>query len=193
MSFLALARARRSVFQFDVQRQVSWQDLEPLLEAGHWAPNHHLTQPWRFLVLGQQTQAQLAEVYAHARALKQMKTREGGDELFAQFKARAVERFMAMPVVVMVACQVVADPLQAEEDYAACCCAVQNLLLAAADAGLGAQWSTHPMIADAQVVRQLGLDSDGWRLVAMVYVGWPKMIPPPPPRRLLQEVVVRLP
>ena len=36
---------------------VDRQTLEELLELARWAPNHHLTEPWEFRVVGPHTLA----------------------------------------------------------------------------------------------------------------------------------------
>ena len=55
-------KARRTVVSFEpepVQREV----LEEVLEYGVWAPNHHLTEPWRFIGIGEEAKVKLAERY----------------------------------------------------------------------------------------------------------------------------------
>lgn len=189
MQFNQVVMSRRSVFKF-TQQAVHFSDIEPLLQAAVMAPNHGLTQPWRFLWLGDVTKMALSEHYGHARALKKV-VLDAPD--FAEHKAAAMARFMAIPAVLMVACRIDEHPTVAEEDYAATCCAVQNLLLAATDSGLGAQWSTHPMIGDAAVLALLGLDAKRMRVVAMVYLGYPAVMPPEPPRKAVHEFVTLFP
>ena len=48
--FEAIAE-RRSVKEFTA-RELEREEIESLLEAVVWAPNHRLTEPWRFYVLG---------------------------------------------------------------------------------------------------------------------------------------------
>jgi nitroreductase len=189
MLFNQVVMMRRSIFRF-TEKKVLLADILPLLTAAVMAPNHGLTQPWQFLWVGEQTKTAMAESYGHARALKKSSV-ETMD--FVTEKNRAVARFMAIPAVLMVACRIDDDPIVAEEDYAATCCAVQNLLLAATDQGLGAQWSTHPMIRDKAVLEALGLDAQKMRVVAMVYLGYPAAVPPEPPRKAASEFLMILP
>ncbi len=189
MQFNQVVMSRRSIFKFDPKR-IELEVIKPLLQAAVMAPNHGLTQPWQFLWLGEQTKVVLAEYYGHARALKKYSVDAAE---FKGEKNRAIARFLAVPGVLMVACRVEDDPIVAEEDYAATCCAVQNLLLAATDKGLGSQWSTHPMIRDARVLAALGLGEQKMRLVAMVYLGYPAFIPPEPPRKAVSESLTVLP
>jgi nitroreductase len=189
MQFNQVVMSRRSIFKFD-DKAVALVDILPLLTMAVMAPNHGLTQPWHFLWIGDQTKSTLAKYYGHARALKKYSV-DAPD--FAEQKSRAVARFMAIPAVLMVACRIDDNPIMAEEDYAATCCAVQNLLLAATDQGLGAQWSTHPMIRDKALLDVLGLDAQKMRVVAMVYLGYPAIIPSEPPRKAASEFLTVLP
>ena len=53
-------RTRRTVKAFDPQ-PVDRATLEELLELARWAPNHNLTNPWRFRVVGSQALARLKQ------------------------------------------------------------------------------------------------------------------------------------
>src|SRR3954447_23529588 len=44
-------RSRRTIKAFEPQ-PVARETLEELLELARWAPNHNLTNPWRFRVVG---------------------------------------------------------------------------------------------------------------------------------------------
>lgn len=185
MELVSAIQQRRSVFKF-TDKPVTLADVMPLLSLAVLAPNHRLTQPWRFLWIGAQTKQALSAYYAEAKALKKV---DRANPAFVDYYQYAQQRFMATPAILMVACQTNDDPVIAEEDYAATCCAIQNFLLAVTDQGLGAQWSTHPIIKDEQVLALLGLDAQKERLIAMIYLGYPAQIPPAPPRKTVQAIL----
>ncbi|MCH9742071.1 MAG: nitroreductase [Proteobacteria bacterium] len=189
MELVSAIQQRRSVFKFTDQ-PVGLADIMPLLSLAVLAPNHRLTQPWQFLWVGPQTQQVLSAYYAEAKALKKV---DRAHPTFADYYQSAQQRFMETPAILMVACRVNDDPVIAEEDFAATCCAVQNFLLAVTDKGLGAQWSTHPIIRDKRVLDLLKLDAQKTRVVAMVYLGYPAVIPQEPPRRAESEFLTVLP
>ena len=142
--------------------------IQRIIDAAVWAPNHHMTEPWRFQVLAGRSRAQLGEAVAtwlrRERDLTDPATQ-------AEIKG-ARSRLTRAPVVVVVGQVVADDALTALEDYAACCCATQNLLLAAHAEGLAAKWRTGPM-AEAPAAKQfLGL-READRIVAYVYLGYP--------------------
>ena len=60
-------RTRRTVKAFEPQ-PVEQPVLDELLELARWAPNHHLTNPWRFRVVGPRSLERLKEVAADLAA-----------------------------------------------------------------------------------------------------------------------------
>jgi nitroreductase len=156
--------------------------VEQLIAAAVRAPNHHLTEPWRFVVLA--GDARRAVGAAHARAVA--RARPGYPEAGLAKEAARLER---APVVV--ACVVRpsgSDPVTAREDRDAVAAAAENLLLAAHARGLGAMWRTGTMADEPEVHRALGLEP-GDAIVAFVYLGWPDDgSPPPTARRSVEEV-----
>jgi nitroreductase len=83
--------------------------LDELFELARWAPNHHLTQPWRFRVLGSETLARLKEAGGPTEALK-------------------LDR---APTLVVASAKLSGDLVQDEEDLHATACAVYAVLLGA--------------------------------------------------------------
>jgi nitroreductase len=144
--------------------------VEELLDAARWAPSGGNLQPWRFVVV----------------------TAAGRRRELAS--AALGQSFIAQAPVVIAVCVVVEESgrvygdrgreLYALQDTAA---ATENLLLAAAHAGLGACWVG--AFDEGRVQRALDLDS-GWRPVALVPIGHPAESPGRCPRRPLEEVVV---
>jgi nitroreductase len=142
--------------------------LESLVEAARWAPNHHLTEPWRFIIVTGDARRDLAEA---------MVTELSGDATDAAKAEREAigirTKVVRSPVIIVVAQTGRPDnPEKDLEDYAACACATQNLLLAAHAEGLAAKWSTGKAAISPAAKAFLGLDPSD-RLVAYVYLGYP--------------------
>lgn len=142
--------------------------IEQVLEAAVWAPNHRLTEPWRFYVLSGASLAEAAELRARATeesvgAATEAVRRSKGDE--------ARRKALAAPVCIVVAVQQAADPAVRDEDYAATAAAIQNMLLAARGLGLAAFWGTGILTGYAPFYQLLGLTSDQ-RIVGLVQLGY---------------------
>ncbi len=73
---LPFIQSRRTCYQFleKIESPVHLTSIKACLKAAIYAPNHKLTQPWRFWLAGEDTQRQLAHIYADNRALKNSQT-----------------------------------------------------------------------------------------------------------------------
>lgn len=133
-----------------------------LLEAGVRAPNHHLTQPWRFVVLTNEARIELGEAWAAGAR------REGKDP------DRVREKALRAPVII----GVIERPKTGhkkvikEEEHYATGAAIQNILLAAHAEGLAAMVRTGDAVAMPEVRTYLGLGDDE-AIAALIYVGYP--------------------
>ena len=167
---LALIKARRTCYQFLPQATNPLTDLEikQCLEASIWAPNHKLTQPWRFWVIGKEMQRKLAVIYADNRAAKKA---EANSEIYQGLYSKALEKFMTIPQIILVGQVLANDQYTAKEDYAACACAIQNFQLMAWQQSIGVQWSTGPILTDSRSYALLGLPSEDIALIGALYMG----------------------
>lgn len=189
MEVLEAIISRRSIKKF-TDAPVTSEALRRALGAGIWAQNHHLTQPWRFIVLGPQTHRALAI----ANADVQLESMTQGDEIVREkVRMGAEAKFMSKPVIVVVTYVLSGSELDRREDFAATCCAIQNIQLAAWDEGLGMQWSSNNMTRHARTYTLLGVDRAEQEIIAFLYFGYPAEAPPVQTRRGLAEVMRRLP
>ena len=163
-SMETLIRRRRSVGRSE--GELSRATVGELIEAATWAPNHHLTEPWKFTVLTGEARRKLGDVWAKARADELALEGEKRDG-FMQGEAKKPLR---APVLIVVSTRTDPDPVVAEEDFAATAAAVQNLLLVAAEREYSAMWRTGDMVRSTPVKTYLGLDESD-RIVAIVYLG----------------------
>lgn len=168
-------QTRRSVKEYE-DRPVSRQEVSRLLEAARWAPNHRMTEPWAFYVLGPETQ----RVYAEVRGA--LKSEGVTDPEAARAVRTKVEReSLGIPRMVAVASHVADDPEIRAEDFAAVWMGIQNLLLAAWESGIGGYIRTGGILRHPRLRKVLGLPEDQ-RLLAFVQLGRPASVPDPKPR-----------
>lgn len=155
-------RTRRSIGRSE--GDVDERTIRELIEAAVAAPNHHLTQPWRFTVVRGDARGRLGDLWAARYADE---TAPAARDAFIEGQ-RA--KLLRAPVIVVVSTRTDVDPLRATEDRDATAAAVENFLLAAHARGLAAAWRTGRIAADIEVKRFLGLDPSD-RIVAFVYLG----------------------
>lgn len=173
MSVFNLIKSRRSVYQFN-DNEVGRSVIDHCLEAAVWAPNHKLTEPWRFWVLGKEVKQALGQIYADNRALKKF---EAGSKAYQEAFDHAIQKFDRIPRIVLVGQVRADDPVVYKEDYAACSCAIQNFSLAAWEQKLGVQWSTGPIIHDQRTYDLLGIESNQIDLIGALYCGYWDCLP----------------
>jgi nitroreductase len=158
-------RTRRTHKAFGAE-PVGREELEALLDLARWAPNHNLTNPWRFRVVGPQARA----------ALKAAAGPEGAAKL-----DRA-------PTLVVASAVRSDDPVQDEEDLLATACAVLIVLLGAHARGLASYWRT-PGVLRTPEGRAAVSVPDGERVVALIHLGPVRQEKAPPEREPLEQVV----
>jgi nitroreductase len=139
--------------------------LGELLELGRWAPNHHLTNPWRFRVLGPKALAQLKHV--------------AGPE--------AAAKLDRAPTLVAVTSIRAEDAVQDQEDLMASAAATYAVLLGAHARGLAGYWRTPEVLRTPEGRAALGIP-DGEHFVGLVHLGWPRQPKEPPERAPLSSV-----
>jgi nitroreductase len=147
--------------------------IERLLDAAVQAPNHFHNRPWRFVVLTGQARQRLGEV------LVQSLLQRVPDALHTDLDLER-SRPLRAPVLIAVGIDKPDQPKVSEiENICAGAAAVENLLLAAHDLGLGAMWRTGGAAVDPAVKAFLGFAPDQ-HIIAIVYVGYPdgERVPP---------------
>jgi len=174
-------RARRTVNLF-LKQPVSRQVILDAIDVARWAPNHHVTEPWHFYVLGEKAIAEAVE-------LTRVVVTERKGEKKGDFKAEAAA---GRPGWLVVTCRRSEHKLLEQEDYASCCCAIQNLMLYLSEAGLASKWATGPITRDARFFELLGADAGREFVVGLVFYGYPK-ITPQQTRRDMADITTELP
>jgi nitroreductase len=169
VNLAGLAAARRTHKAFGTE-PVPPDTLLELVELARLAPNHHLTQPWRFRVLGPETLARLKEAAGPSEALK-------------------LDR---APTLVLASAALSGELLQDEEDVCATAAAITLVLLGATERGLASYWRTPGILRTARGREAVGLPQ-GERVVGLIHLGPPEREPAPRERGPVGDYVEFLP
>lgn len=153
----------------DASRDVSAELWRALFEAANWAPNHGLTEPWRFIVHSGESRGEMA---AALQSAYKAETPE------AEFRPEKFDKmgknpFLANSVVAIVMKRDPKCKIPEVEEIEAVACAVQNLHLAASSVGLGVFWSSPAATYGESFAESLNL-AKGDKCLGLLYVGWPK-------------------
>ena len=146
------------------------EQLDDLLELARWAPNHDLTNPWRFRVVGPES-------------LEKLKQAAGPES------AAKLDR---APTLVVASTIQTGDPVQDEEDMAATSVAIYIVLLAAHARGLAGYWRT-PAVLRTDEGRAAVAVPDSERVLGLIHLGRPRQEKKPPERAPSGDYVTYLP
>lgn len=144
--------ARRSVVKYDTSKAVPTEVTQRALEAAILAPNHFLSEPWRFYTCGAETKAKLCGLNEDKRA--------------------AAEKVPEWLVVTLCSEHELHSKLWLE-DHAAVSCATQNFMASLASEGVGSKWMTGALGAPPEdVLAAVGASSDE-HLIGAIWFGYP--------------------
>lgn len=153
-------------------RELDGELLDELFELARWAPNHHLTNPWRFRVLGPRTRAALME-------------------LAESEKPGAAVKLARAPTLVAVSVIQTGEPGQDREDLLAGAVAAYIVLLAAHARGLAGYWRTVELLEDPRARELLAMGPEE-SPIGLLYLGDPVQEQRVPERAPLRQIVTRL-
>ena len=165
MRLAELVRARRTHKEFGPE-PVPRETLLELFNLARLAPNHLLTQPWRFRVLGPETLARLKEAAGPKEAPK-------------------LDR---APTLVLVSAALTGALVQDEEDVCATAAALTIVLLAATERGLASYWRTPGVLRTAAGREAVGIPR-GERVLGLLHLGSPAREPAPRERGPVEATV----
>jgi nitroreductase len=187
MEILGHLRGRRTVRRFKPD-PIPQETLEVVFEAAMWAPSHANVQPWEFVVIGPEARARLLDLF-----------RVKADEMLADPDLPPPKRagitalredFGGAPLMLAVVSRAPEDDLQRVENPLSTAAAVQNLCLAAWDAGVGAVWLSFGAAPPVRPILGIG---EGASVVALLAMGFPVEVPPAPPRDPYTDHLRRVP
>jgi nitroreductase len=140
--------------------------LEEILDLARWAPNHNLTNPWRFRVIGPE-------------ALERLKEAAGPDS------ASKLDR---APTLVAVSSALTGDPVQDEEDLHAAAVAAYIVLLAGHARGLATYWRTPEVMRTPEGRAAVGIPEEE-RFIGLLHLGTPIQEQRAPERAPADQVI----
>lgn len=167
MTIDEIIQSRRTIKSFTEQK-VDPEEIIELLNIAKWAPNHKITEPWRFLMYTGEGKEHFVQAYLTSQRNKQGEVNE-----IAERKANHYREIPLHLVVVMPE-----DPRQRtwDEDYGAVSAMIQNFQLAAWARGIGMVWRTNDYIYQPTFREALGVQP-GEKIVATLMIGYPNKIP----------------
>lgn len=163
MDFIQTLITRRSIRNFKNQ-SVPRELIKKIIDLAIHAPSACNRQEWRFIVIEEDI-------------IKKNIFDLGGSQVITQ-----------APVVILVLYSNQTTNLEYHDDIQSASAAIENLLLAASDSGLGGCWVCH-LPTKSQLRKLLAIPSD-FDPVAAVVLGYPNFLPKPVNRKYQAEQVI---
>lgn len=196
MTFLELAKKRRSIRLFQQDRDVPDEYIKKILEAGNLAPSAHNKQSWKFVVIKGKKKNELSRLITELSELFPKKSR-----LLLRMASKSI--FTAPCVIAVFSTgELVSEAGDYGEDLKkeiesffhqmeiqSASAAVQNMLLQATELGLGSVWLGIVVLVAKQIECFLNIEGN---LLAMFPIGYPSKDYTPPKKKPLTEVVIEI-
>ncbi len=181
LSIADIMLSRRTIHTFK-NESVSDTLIEEALRLARWAPNHYLTEPWHFYLLGNGAKGKIIDLSSTL-----IEGQKG--ERVAAIKRK---RWEAIPGWLVMTVLKNENEKKQLEDYAACCCAAQNLMLSLWELGIGVKWSTGDIISTEKFSEAVGFNGESERTVGLFWYGLPDQVGTQI-RRPLEDSLVKVP
>ena len=164
---LNLIKGRRNTKQFSGE-DISVGEIEVLLEAAVWAPNHRNNEPWRFFTVRKESSIR-NEIANGIIALQESNSTGKLPDLHKQ---RITQDIARQPWLIFVYSEISDRDEITEENYGAVCCAIQNMQLMATAMGLSVGWSTGGISKIESLDNIFGIE-EPLKIVGVLTVGYP--------------------
>ncbi|MCE7061082.1 nitroreductase [Dyadobacter sp. CY343] len=161
----AIIRGRRSIFPPSyIEKEISDEVINNILENANYAPTHKLTEPWRFIVFKGASLNRLAGFFSERYRTVT------APESFSQARYDAAgEKVLKSGCVIVINAELHPDKLPEWEETASVACAVQNMWLTATAYGLGSYWSSPGVLKE--LAEFLGLP-ENQKCMGLYFMGY---------------------
>ncbi len=184
----AVIRDRRTIYPKDMSGRVVQREMvERILSNATWAPNHGMTQPWRFVVFAGAARARLSSFLG----AEYIRITPPGKFLPRKHENATQRPLQASVVVALGLSRDPAGKISELEEQLAVACAVQNMHLTCTAYGLGGFWGTGAVVTGEGMRNFLGLP-EGDRCMGLFHIGYPAVDWPKGYRRPLPDVMTWL-
>lgn len=180
MDITELIKTRRSIKTFKTL-PIDHTIVTELLNTAIWAPNHKMTQPWRFIILKDSSKKKYAQLKKKMAYDEMSEAEESVRQKHADI---TYQKIHDIPLILIAVIEQNEDPEIAQEDYAACACVIDNFMLLAWDQGIGTAWKTFKGKEDIKEFLNIQQNE---KVVGVIYTGYPESIPDTKPRASLEN------
>lgn len=184
MNIEKVIKERRTIHEYKSQK-VPDETVEKALELALWAPNHKMTNPWKFVWMGPVAREAMAELSVF---LKKQKDPNMSELLQTKLK----QKFLEPSHLIAILQKRSTDAHRTKEDYATVSCGIQNATLFLWDQGIGTKWTTGAVTSHEQTYKALNVNAENDEIVGFLWIGYSGHVPEAPKRPSLKESLVKV-
>lgn len=184
MNIENIIKERRTVHEYKGQK-VPDALVEKGLELALWAPNHKLTNPWKFVWMGPSAREKIADLSVQIKKQKDPNLSE-----LAQQKLK--QKFLEPSHLIAILQKKSADAFQYKEDYASISCGVQNASLFLWEKGIGSKWTTGAVTTHEKTYKALNINFEKEEIMGFLWIGYAAQVPQAPKRPSLTDSLVKI-
>ncbi len=167
-----IIKERRTVHHYLPEKISNELVMETLINSLS-APNHKLTFPARYYLIGTKSRNELVNISIKIR-------NERGSVVTEEVKEEIKGKFLNPSHLLALTRKNSPDPTQSKEDFATISCIVHNISLLLWPHGIGSKWTTGAIIKRPETYNLFGIDPEDETLEGLIWMGIPKTIKPPP-------------
>lgn len=135
-----IIKSRRSIIEFDTSKSIPRYIFKEAINDAILAPNHFLTEPWRFYKLGKETLEEVFKLNESNRIIFESKPNWLVVTMNSKYEKNSKLYY---------------------EDYAACACACQNFMLSLNSNNIGSKWVTGALqIQPTELLKTINADNN---------------------------------
>ena len=186
---------RRSIRRYKSDA-VAWQTITEIVDAARLAPSAKNRQPWKFIVFtGKQKDRLLDTMNTGIENTEKALAQTGGDASGLPDAKNTLRIMRQAPVTIIVMNPGGSSPYEPADtdtrtteicDTLSIGAAVQNLLLAAQEKGLGTLWIANTLYAYDELCEFIG---EKGQLACAISLGYPDEDPNPRPRKPIEDIL----
>ena len=186
MEVLEAIKTRRSIAKVE-DREIPKELIKEIIEAGTYAPNRYLTEPWRFFVISGEGRNKLSKVMEDI-AIESLDNLNS-EEALKKIEKQKNKAFRA-PTIIAVAAKISENPKVLKiEEIGAVDAAIENMLLAAHSLGIASFWKTGNACYSPKMKEFFGLEEKD-EVLGFIYIGYPAMEKKTPPKKNSEELTI---
>ena len=185
---------RRSIRNF-LEKDIPLELLYEILNAGREAPSAKNSQPWKYIVFGNEKKKELLQAMKAGLDREDKGITDLPKSRFGISDAKNTLRIMSeAPIIIIVLNTNAISPflkINNDERISEICdslaigASIENMVLTAEDMGLGTLWIANTCFAYSELVEYLDTDK---QLVGAIAIGYPNEKPAKRPRKSLEEI-----